>query len=356
MNTRLQVEHPVTEMVVGVDLVEMMIRVAAGERLPAHLANISIDGHAIETRILAEDAAGGFTPQIGVVHQVRQPAGARWDSAVEPGSEISPFYDSMIAKLVVHGNDRVDALAQMRTALDRLVIDGVTTTAGFHRWLFDQQPIIDGRVTTRFLDETQIPAPAESDAITASKHAAVAWVRAQQAVVSSPWVGSSFSVTPHQMKHNIGLVAADDSVEEIALTADQARLELNDNVAVDRAGRRVAVNLHGHTYSFAVPSRTERWAPSIATRKATGDAIVAPFPAVVSEVLVSAGQGVEGDQVLVIIEAMKMLHSLRASGAATIDSVRVRPGDQIATGDVLVSFAPSDEDLSNYPTNPTPQG
>jgi len=341
VNTRLQVEHPVTEMVTGLDLVEIMIRIAAGDRLPLDPDQLRFKGHAIEARILAEDTTNNFAPQIGTVYQVQVPHGVRWDSAIEAGSEVTPHYDSMIAKLIVHGADRDDALAKMRTALDRLIIDGLATTAGFHRWLLDQQPVIDGRVTTRFLDENaldQVDPEAEREAI---GWAALAWARGRQAATddTSPWFGSSFSVTPHQMKRNLGFVTRSGESFEISLNDADLETAVRVPTAIDAGQRRVAVNQRGVTYGFTAPGRTERWAPVAATRKNTGDAIVAPFPAVVSEVRVSPGDAVAGDQVLVVIEAMKMLHSLRSTGAAMIAEVRVAPGQQVATGDVLVTFA-----------------
>jgi acetyl/propionyl-CoA carboxylase alpha subunit len=352
VNTRLQVEHPVTEAITGVDLVELMIRVAAGERLPLNAEQLRFQGHAIEARIVAEDTQNDFAPQIGTISQIRVPADVRWDSGIEEGSEISPHYDSMIAKLIVHGSTRDEALAKMRRALDNLIIDGVVTTAGFHRWLLDQQPIIDGRVTTRFLDETPVPPRSPDDLSAAATVGAIAWAQASEAEhdKASPWLGSSFSVTPHEMKRNLGLVAADGQAYEIALTKAELAGKQLPAVVVKLGARRVAVNDRGHTYSFTVPSRTERWAPSVTTRKGSGDAIVAPFPAVVSDVTVAPGDIVEGDQVLVVIEAMKMLHSLRATGASTIAEVRVAPGDQIATGEVLVTFA---TDMPDEPSQET---
>ena len=354
VNTRLQVEHPVTEAITGVDLVELMIRVAAGEPLPLDPEHLRFQGHAIEVRIVAEDTSNGFAPQIGTVHQVRVPEDVRWDSAIESGSEISPHYDSMIAKLIVHGATRDGALAKMRRALDHLIIDGVVTTAGFHRWLLDQEPVVAGRVTTRFLDETTLPQRPDDELSAALAAGAIAWAQATDdgSDHSSPWMGSSFSVTPHEMKRNLGLVDADGEVYEIALTANDLQGKQLPPVAVDQRIRRVAVNEAGHTYSFSVPNRTERWAPSAATRKSSGDALVAPFPAVVNEVTVTPGDEVEGDQVLVVIEAMKMLHSLRATGASTIAEVRVAAGDQIATGDVLVTFV---NDSPSTDSQETPQ-
>ena len=349
VNTRLQVEHPVTELITGLDLVEAMIRIAVGEHLPLDPAQLRFQGHALEVRILAEDPTNGFAPQIGTVHQLQVPDGVRWDAAIEAGSEISPHYDSMIAKLIVHGPTREDALAKMRQALDHLIIDGVATTAGFHRWLLDQEPIVAGRVTTRFLDENPIAAPSTEAGASALAEAALGWAQAGDRLghrpATSPWIGSSFSVTPHEMKRNLGLVAPDGELHEIAL-GDGDIIANALPIAVDRSLRRVAVNNAGYTYSYTVPSRTERWAPSVATRQGSGDAIVAPFPAVVSEVAVGPGDVIEGDQVLVVIEAMKMLHSLRSTGASTVAEVRVAPGDQVATDDVLITFATEPSETS----------
>ena len=338
MNTRLQVEHPVTEFVTGLDLVELMLASAAGTELRLQQSDVVLTGHAFEARILAENPANGFTPEIGTIRDIHVPEGVRWDAAIEPGSEITPFYDSMVAKLIVGGTDRDHALDALRSALDGLVVDGLVTTAGFHRWLIDQPPVVAGRVTTRFLDETPVPEAPEP----AVEAAAAAWVRAMQErdatqSAASPWFASTLSVTPHVAKHHLGLVAAvSDEVHEVAV--DPHHLASITPAVVDLDGRRVAVNVEGHTHSFALPSRTERWAPGAKSRKSTGDAIVAPFPAVVNSVTVEPGDEVNGDDVLVVIEAMKMLHSLRANGTSTIAGVHVSPGDQVATGDTLISF------------------
>ena len=355
VNTRLQVEHPVTEAITGVDLVELMIRVATGERLPLSADDLRFEGHAIEARIVAEDTQNDYAPQTGTVSQIAVPADVRWDSAIEAGSEISPHYDSMIAKLIVHGSTRGEALAKLRRALDGLIIDGVTTTASLHRWLLDQQPLIDGRITTRFLDEATLPVRSRAEMTSALAAGAIAWAQADEARRddTSPWLNSPFSLTPHEMKRNLGLVDPAGETYEIALMNDDLVGEQLPPTLVDLSSRRVAVNEGGHTYSFTVPSRTERWAPSVASRKGSGDAIVAPFPAVVSEVNVAPGENIEGDQVLVVIEAMKMLHSLRSSGAATIDEVRVSPGDQVGTDDILVTFATVESGTDSDPQEPS---
>ena len=181
MNTRLQVEHPVTEEVTGLDIVELMITSARDEPLPIRQDEVTWTGHAFECRINAENPADGFSPDIGAIERLRlefdagphsAPRGRfRWDAAVREGDEVTPFYDSMIAKLIVWDADRPAALDTLRGWLDGLWIEGVVTTGPFHRWLVDQQPVVDGRVTTRFLDETPVPA----DPAAAAADAAAVW-------------------------------------------------------------------------------------------------------------------------------------------------------------------------------------
>ena len=333
MNTRLQVEHPVTELVTGVDLVELMITVAANEPLPPALADVEFVGHALEARIAAEDAGTGFVPSVGVVRFLRVPDGVRWDSAVVEGSPVTPHFDSMIAKLIVAGSDRDDALARMRAALEALLIGGVATIAGFHRWLVDQPALIAGRVTTRLLDESVLPA----DPAPAVDAAAAAWLAASRAA-EPPTIWHArpdFSVTTRRPAHPLGLRGLDGEVHEVvpdlAATPTAAHL-------VDLARRQVVVNVAGHSHWFEVPTRTERWAAHPEQIAGSGDALVAPFPAIVIEVHVAPGDVVAGGDVLIVIEAMKMLHSLSAHGTSMVDEVRVAPGDQVASGQPLVTF------------------
>lgn len=337
MNTRLQVEHPVTEAITGLDLVELMIEVAAGAALPVDASALGFSGHAIEARILAEDPLADFAPQVGPIHQLHVPDDVRWDAAIEAGSVITPHYDSMIAKLIVHADTRDGAIARLSQALDELRIDGVVTTAQLHRWLVDQPEFRAAGLTTRFLDENAMASRADDlDEVHAA--AAAAWVDATtETAATSPWFGSALSLTPHRSKRHIGLEDASGDVVEVVFDPEADGSPLPPR-SVDVDGRRVAINLHGATYAFAVPPRSQRWAPSAATRTGSGAAITAPFPALVAEVHVQPGDEVEGDQVIVVIEAMKMLHSLRATGASTIAEVRVAPGDQVATGDVLITF------------------
>ncbi|MDR2278770.1 MAG: acetyl-CoA carboxylase biotin carboxylase subunit, partial [Vagococcus sp.] len=160
MNTRIQVEHPVTEMVTGVDIVKWQLKIAAGEKLTLKQKDITLTGHAIECRINAENPAFNFVPSPGTVNNLLLPSGGiglRVDSAMYNGYSIPPFYDSMIAKVIVHGENRMEALAKMQRALSELVTDGLVTNQDFQLDLITHQQIIDGKYDTSFLQETFLP-------------------------------------------------------------------------------------------------------------------------------------------------------------------------------------------------------
>lgn len=349
MNTRLQVEHPVTENITGLDLVELMLLVAQGLSLP-DLRRVAVGSHSIEVRITAEDPWSDFAPSAGTVSALSTEWAPRWDSVLEVGTVVEPTYDSMIAKLITHGRDRDLALSQMRTALDHLIIGGLDTSAGFHRWLVDQPAVIEGRVTTRLLDEIELPAPPEPDVHRAAQLADVLGRELAEATV---WTNAAgFSVTSHASKPIITLRDADGEIHEYALDFEDQLAELpTAGWAYARnassAPTTIAFNVDGHTQTFDVVDRTEAWAPTTGARTGTGNALVAPFPAAVTEVVVAAGDEITGEQVLVVIEAMKMLHSLKADGAATVDQVLVAVGDQVTSGQPLVTFvSPIEEEDS----------
>lgn len=345
MNTRLQVEHPVTEEVTGLDLVELMLLVAGGAELP-DLSEVEISGHALEARITAEDAAAGFVPAVGEIRVLEVPAGVRWESALEVGTPVTPDYDAMVAKLVVHGPERVGALANMRHALDHLLLAGLTTTTGFHRWLVDQPAVVNGRVTTRFLDETE-PGPAP-DQVPEAAAGLLANLRAGPNA-STVWQSASgFSLTPHTPAQIYLMRDGAGDVHEVMIDKDQVRsMPAVDGWAMSPDGQVVAFNLAGHTQYFEVLDRSEGWSPSASDRVGSGNALASPFPAAVAEVHVTPGDQVVGGQILVVIEAMKMLHSLAADGAATIDKVLVSVGDQVSGNQPLVTYAPSEPESTN---------
>ena len=366
MNTRLQVEHPVTEEITGLDIVELMIRSAQDEPLAVSQGDVTWNGHAFECRINAENPATDFSPDIGAITTLRlgfdggpfrQPTGRfRWDAAVRQGDEVTPYYDSMIAKLVVWDTDRDAALATLRSHLDGLRIDGLVTTAPFHRWLVEQQPVVDGRVTTRFLDETSIPA----DPSIAVAHAARAWGRGSTAAHSVFGRLDDFRLTPHRPDVPLVLrsvdgelhdakpsewAAAGSVVREGFTTPEHAPPAHTwvggDRAArarVDQSGRTVTVTIDDYPHRFTVPERSEVWAGDAAGGAAQGDAVVAPFPGAVTDVHVAAGDTVTAGQPCVVIEAMKMLHTLTSPIDGTVAEVTVAVGDQVAGKHVLVTF------------------
>jgi acetyl/propionyl-CoA carboxylase alpha subunit len=353
MNTRLQVEHPVTEEVTGLDIVELMIRSAQGEPLMIGQQDVTFTGHAFECRINAENPADGFSPDIGTITRLRlgyesngephRPSGrVRWDYAVREGDAVTPFYDSMIAKLIVWDQDRPAALDTLRGWLDGLWIEGVVTTAPFHRWLVDQQPVVDGRITTRFLDETPIPA----DPAPAAPHAAAAWHEFGRGTDSGrPSLFTElagFRLTPHRASIPITVRSIDGELHDVAPT-DFPPDALHRAAGGDSLERRVTIKLDGYPHRFTVPRRSEIWAGEAVSGAAHGDAVVAPFPGAVAEVTVAPGQTVAAGDTCIVIEAMKMLHTLTSPVDAIVDEVTVAVGDQVDSQQALVTFRADSE-------------
>jgi acetyl-CoA carboxylase biotin carboxylase subunit len=162
VNARIQVEHPVTEMVTGIDLVKQQIRIASGEHLPMSQAEIQTRGHSFECRINSEDPDNDFRPSPGKINALRIPGGpgVRWDSHVQVGYSVPPNYDSLVGKLIVHAPTRTEALAVMRRALEELVIEGIQTTIPLHRRIFRHPDFIEGRVDTTWVERVLMPAKA----------------------------------------------------------------------------------------------------------------------------------------------------------------------------------------------------
>ena len=380
-NTRLQVEHPVTEAVTGLDLVELQLRAAVGKPLGVTQADVTFDGHSIEARINAEDPADGFSPRAGPVRHLAVPTDVRWDASVEAGSSITPYYDPMAAKLIVSSPTRDAALDALCDALDRLVLGPVPTNAGFLRWLIDTPQLRDSQMTTNVidaLDAEQFPQP--PTATEAAPVAAAAWLdhlrRQRRSGDASPWTRlGPFRLTEHQSAAAVVLRDADGNLHEVTVDAlarpHRAAEEAADNgetganpsshdlsPATDAdedaqsmpAGPRaansvtadsVAVNIDGYTLTFDVPDRSDAWAHSGAADAGAADAVAAPFPAVVVEVPVAPGDHVSAGDAVVAVEAMKMLHSLAAPGAGTVAEVRCAPGDAVEANQVLVTFTDS---------------
>ncbi|MGI4880792.1 MAG: acetyl-CoA carboxylase biotin carboxylase subunit [Janthinobacterium lividum] len=372
MNTRLQVEHPVTEAITGIDLVETMIRVAAGEPLGFTQADVKLDGWAIETRIYAEDPYRGFLPSIGRLSRYLPPElpGVRIDTGVVEGSEISMFYDPMIAKLITHGRTRADAIARQQDALDRYLIRGIGHNIDFLGAVMSHQRFRAGKeVTTAFIGE-EYPdgfhgAPL-SPAITTMLIAAAAVMnvveveRAQlidgQLSGHGAQFGEDWVARVGGVDHAVNVLATGDGFEllidgnEVRVTTDWrvgeplfiARLDgVEYSVAVDR--RAVGYRLASRGATQDVRVLTPR-AAALATHmlvKVQPDLsrfLLCPMPGLVVSVAVAAGDRVEAGQALAAVEAMKMENILRAERSGTVKSVSAKPGDSLAVDAVIMEF------------------
>jgi len=360
INTRLQVEHPVTELVTNVDLVDLQLRIAAGDVLPLEQSQIAWTGHAIEARLNAEDPWNGFMPQIGTIAELRIPEAIRWDSGVVAGSEVSPHYDSMLAKLISWGDDRERARRNLLAGLESLHIAGPRTNQGFLRWLLLHPRVIEGRVTTRFLDEEPLPSvPVADSCAPAAALGYLAALDQQASSEATPWRALGLArFTPHVAPRVVSL-STEDGRFDIAVSGSNGAYEIagaryaarwgDGRLTLESDGRRemlplelvadqISIQREGHTQSFRVVSREERWLGGEGGGSAADAALQAPFPGLVTAVEVEPGAAVKEGDVLVVLEAMKMLHSLAASGSGRVAEVFVKAGMNVESGSVLVTF------------------
>ncbi|MBO6725707.1 MAG: acetyl/propionyl/methylcrotonyl-CoA carboxylase subunit alpha [Rhizobiaceae bacterium] len=357
MNTRLQVEHPVTEMVTGVDLVEWQLRVASGEKLPRGQDEIGLNGHAFEARIYAEDAARGFLPATGTLHHLAFPQNApagtifRIETGVRQGDAISPFYDPMIAKLVTHGPDRASALDALGDALAQTNVAGSTVNTAFLAALAADEDFAAGDVDTGLIgrkQDTLTAQPAPSPRV-AALAAMVASGALEMERTDDPWSTltgyAHFGATPRKVAISHG-----DRTLDAALTAEvggRFRIEIDGSVqmlepaSVASGGLRQA-RWPGHVtvfegavaHSFVAPDPLEA-----AEDDATGgDNLRAPMPGLVKVVRAETGQSVTKGQALLVLEAMKMEHTITAPHDGEIAEI-VAEGTQVSDGTVLVRFA-----------------
>ncbi|WP_418064434.1 biotin carboxylase N-terminal domain-containing protein [Pimelobacter simplex] len=320
MNTRLQVEHPVSEIHAGVDLVALQLAVAAGEPLPFDQRGLRFYDHAIEARIYAEDAFGGFLPQAGTASVVHWPASARVDHALESGQVVSTSYDPMLGKVIVSGRDRTAARRALVAALDDTAILGLTTNTGFLRALAAGPEFAEpGGIDTAWLDRTELTPPDPApDPAPARAIAARLWLDANTAA-DGPFAGDGF---------RMGGPAAVPTVELDEPATPAARVP--DGVVARVSAHEVELVLQGQRHLFVRPdASTDHGA-------AAGDGtVVAPMPGTVLDVRVTEGQQVAEGDVLGVVEAMKMELALKAPYAGVVASVTASTGQQVALGAVL---------------------
>ena len=320
MNTRLQVEHPVTEAITGLDLVEWQLGVAAGEPLPAKQEDIRFSGHAIEARLCAEDPDKGFLPQAGTLALWEPSADVRVDHALESGAAIPPFYDSMIAKLIAHAPTRDEARARLAAALDATVALGVTTNKSFLAAALRDADFGSGKATTDFLSKKSFPAekPKNSDFIVAASLLAADY---------GEWTGWSNNPAHGSRARFDGQVVSFSPKNQI----QTARKELR--YAID--GDTVHFARGGSSFSF----RNTLYDPPEKKGIAAGDGrLVAPMNGRVVAVNVKAGEKVEAGKALVVLEAMKMEHGLNLPFAIKVIAIHAKNGTQVAPGNLLVEF------------------
>ncbi len=368
MNTRLQVEHPVTELVMGVDLVEWQFRVADGEPLPQEQSQLQGQGHALEVRLCAEDSRHGDVPQTGTVLRWRAPAGAgvRMDHCLVEGGEVSPYYDSMLGKLIVHGHDRESARMRLRRALADLCLHGVISNVDFLQQIVGEADFAAGRFDTGYIP-AHFPDGARADPQPALSHWAVAamvlywddtwrlYTQADFAGDMSAWMNSNASES--QIK-----LSWEDQVRTLSIRND--------------AQRRCTVSLEGQEFHFEVDRcdgferdfyfegvrRSARYtrqdeaiwlsfdaqtwvyrdltlAPPAAAEAGSDGRICAGSDGKLLDVAVEVGQTVEAGQTVVVLEAMKMEFQLITPVAGVVAAIHVSPGEQVANRQLLVELS-----------------
>ena len=371
MNTRLQVEHPVTEMVTGLDLVEWQLRVACGEPLPCSQEDIRLNGHAIEARIYAENPGRGFLPATGDILLIDHPADAdpggriRVDTGIDRGSRITPHYDPMISKLIAWDKDRDGARRKLADALRRYRILGVPTNTGFLQSTLELPDLVKGRYDTQYLTRHLDDILAQAPQYPLAVHCACAWMflgdlktqrerQAREADRYTPWLapGRLFTQPPRRYRFEC---AMDNERHDLDFTFDEGRFEFEDGVIltariadngcmevagpghrarISAANTSTAVFIHmegrHHRIGLIDSSRPERDGPG------AGGTVFSPMPGTVIEVQVQPGRTVRQGDRLLCVEAMKMEHEILAPAAGTVKAVHCNPGDSVTENTPLV--------------------
>jgi acetyl/propionyl-CoA carboxylase alpha subunit len=319
MNARIQVEHPVSELVTSIDIVRRQLEIAAGRPLQLAQGDVLLRGHAIEARIYAEDAERGFLPTAGTVLAVRWPRGpgVRIDAGVDGGDVVGTRYDGLLAKLCVHGETRARALARLHAALDDVIVLGLTTNLPLLRTVAAHPDFERGAVDTGWLERTWQPQPAQ-DLLPEARAAADAYAAGERG--ESPWQGR-WRAGVRESAPGAPVARATDGALHVWLDGRDIRVERT---------------------ALADPEKHARRAPGAA---AGGVArIAAPMPGAVLRLAVAEGDAVEERALLLVLEAMKMEHPLWAPFAGRVVHVACREGQQVAAGDLLLELAAGDVD------------
>jgi propionyl-CoA carboxylase alpha chain len=378
MNTRLQVEHPVTELITGYDLVEQMLRVAAGEKLAIKQKDVGIKGWALESRIYAEDPYRGFLPSIGRLKRMRFPAEGklgegtvRIDTGVREGDEISMFYDPMIAKLITHGKDRATAIATHVKALERLEVKGIQDNSPFLAAVLDQKRFQSGKITTGYIKEEFPTGFHGADASPDVERVIIAAAAYAHALMVSRADFTSGRVEPAKTPREDWVVLVGRKQTPIKLQFQMGEAEIAFNGTGKTSSLATAwkpgiglmdVMFDGETYALSIASAEEGFVirrlgveahvkvctPFQAELHArlpekqkpdTSKLIMSPMPGLVVSVAVAVGQEVKTGEAVCIVEAMKMQNIIRAEADGVVKAVNASAGASVAADEVLVEFA-----------------
>nr|WP_319556541.1 acetyl/propionyl/methylcrotonyl-CoA carboxylase subunit alpha [uncultured Vibrio sp.] len=383
MNTRLQVEHPVTELITGVDLVEWQFKIAAGERLPISQSDITHNGHSIELRIYAEDAENDFMPSTGRIDYLKEPvsdsnvrlACVRVDSGVTQGDAISEYYDPMISKLIVWGQTRDIALKQLKQALTQYHVRGVTTNIGYLHSIISQPAFAEVELDTGFLIKHQQGINEQqkvSESIWLSLAAVARWndlaSKSGDSALPAPTTQGfrlsvnniyRFNFTDANANHQVRLQKS--SQETVAQQPDHFTVQCGEalhRVCLIERNNPFIVDIDGVRYTFSVlndeqkttlfylgQQRTFSHQPSFESPKGKDDELspTAPLNGVISAVMVNKGDEVAAGDPLLVLEAMKMEYTITAPVAATVDEIFYQHGDQVQHGSILLHLASTSE-------------
>ena len=371
MNTRLQVEHPITEAITGVDLVEWQIKVAAGEALPKEQKDLSIKGHAIEFRIYAEDSENNFMPSMGEISHFVPPTGVRVDTGVRAGDKITPYYDAMIAKMIVHADNRQQALAQSKTALSDWQVSGIKTNIGFLSKVIDYPAVIDNQVTTRTMsafelylsDSIEKAKTQDNELFYALVFAAVYAYQQQQKGKSNAdlihlhqpesenqgdliefeygskkhalrvkRVKGNKQQSQYQFHHNNKLRQVEE--KDPNTKSDEHKLQLMiDGDTVD-----ATVKFDQHSVSVLFGEQHYRFDKPAELASNAYQTIVSPMSGTISQLFVNIGDTVEKNQPLLDLEAMKMVNTLSAPERTVVKKIHIKPGDIVSNAQLLIEL------------------
>ncbi|PNG25679.1 acetyl/propionyl/methylcrotonyl-CoA carboxylase subunit alpha [Methylocella silvestris] len=332
MNTRLQVEHPVTEMVTGQDLVEWQLRVASGEALPLRQEQITLSGYSIEARLYAEDPLTGFLPSIGPLQRFRTPARIRVDAGVEEGGEVTPLYDPMIAKLIVHAPTRKLAAERLADATARVEVWPVKTNAGFLTRALRHPDFVNGKVHTGFIAEhldALLPNALPSDEVLLA--GAAASLAQTRAAVKGPLSGiEGFRLNGAHVKKARLVLGRKEIVVPVDRESALATLAVADQIIVFEDGQ--AFTFDTELTQFGEPESD------------ADGTIIAPMPGRIVALATTSGASVKKGQLLITLEAMKMEHAMKAPFDGVVDQLGIEEGEQVKEGMLLIALRRTDND------------